>query len=88
MQRAGQIDGGKPRRPIQFQQWELLVAVTVLAVCLAMIGWWGVEGFMERLWAALSVAGVCAGIMETHYQIGENLGQLVWWGGLSTAWTP
>jgi hypothetical protein len=69
------MKGEMRRRPVQFRLWELFVAVTVFAVCLAMIGWWGVEGFKERLGAALSVAAVCAGIMEIHYQIGENLGR-------------
>jgi hypothetical protein len=64
-----------PKRPVQFRLVELLVAVTVFAVCFAMIGWWGVEGFKERLGAAISVAAVCAGFMEIHYQIRENLGQ-------------
>ena len=70
-----QINGEKPQRPFQFRLWELFVAVTAFAVCLAMIGCWGAIGFRERLWAALSVASVCAGMMEIHYQIKENLGQ-------------
>lgn len=75
MERAQPMNGVRSKRPFQFRLVELFVAVTAFALCFAMIGWWDVEGFKEWLWAAFSVASVCAGIMEIHYRIKDNLGQ-------------
>ena len=68
-----QNDGPVPR-PIQFSLIELFVAVTVFAVCFAMISWWGFAGFKERVGAAISVACFVAAIMHYHAAIKENLG--------------
>jgi hypothetical protein len=49
MERAQQMNGERSKWPFQFRLVELFVAVTAFAVCFAMTGWWGVEGFKERL---------------------------------------
>jgi hypothetical protein len=69
-----QQNGDPAPRPFQFSLVELFVAVTVFAVCFAMISWWGIAGFKERLGAALSVASFVATIMHYHAAIKENLG--------------
>ena len=61
--------------PLQFRLIELFVCTTVAAVIFACIGRWGVGGTIDRLEAALTVAGVLAAFMEIHYRIKNNLGQ-------------
>jgi len=58
----------------QFSLLELFLAVTVFAICFAMISWWGFAGFQERVAAALSVASLVSAIAHYHQAIKENLG--------------
>jgi len=64
----------QPRRTYQFRLIDLFVAVTTFAVVFDEIRRWGIDGFYDRLAAALLIAGGCVTAMEWHYAIKKNLG--------------
>ena len=55
------------KRRFQFHLATLFVSVTIAAVVFALIGRFGINGLMERLGAAITVAGVVAPLAEFYY---------------------